>query len=338
MVMKASKPVAFVLIAFLIGGAASQLPFAFADSSANPLQSIWDAINALSNKQEDLQAQIDELRTTIENDRNSSIVTQVPQSETTIKIELEGGEQPSATIFHLIASNAGPNNAVGVKVTLFYEMPLFEVESVSGEQCEDMSRGIIQCFIGTIGPGEEYPIIIVANARALEEKSSIVADISSITTDTDVSNNHVNLPFVTGEIAKAGGMDSEVVPTEDEIGANGVGAPEEPAVSSSNSQTSGDEQSSAKDDNALKEETENNSNSTQSGGSDQKDESVNEQQQSQGSEGVGGEEQNSEEAKDNTDDGTEQESQTTNGEENAGSESSGDDKSSNSSEGEESSQ
>jgi hypothetical protein len=214
MIMKASKPVAFVVLAFLIGGAASQLPFAFADSSANPLQSIWDAISALSNRQEDLQAQIDDLKASIESERVDSIQVEGPLSEASIALELEGGEQPSETLMHLIASNAGPDNAVGVKVTLFYEMPLFDIQSMNGEQCEDQSRGIIQCFIGTIGPSEEYTITITADAKSLDEESSIVVDISSITTDADQSNNHAELQFVTGDVV-ARIDDSEPLPIDE---------------------------------------------------------------------------------------------------------------------------
>ena len=297
MVMKASKPLSFVLLAFLIGAVTSQIPFAFADSSANPLQSIWDAINSLSSKQENMQAQIDELRATIESERSTVIETNGPQSEASIKIEVEGGEKPGSTIVHLIAYNAGPDNAVGVKVTFFYEMQLFEIESTSGEQCEDLSRGIIQCFIGTIASGEEYPITIVANSKVLDEKSNMVVDVSSITTDTEPSNNHVNLQFITGEIPKAGLIDSEVVPTENENGSNGVVEGQDQVESSEEQDT-------------QNEQTENNSNSTQSADPNQQDEAMNQEQQAQGSDGKGSEDQNSAESTGNGDSDTQQASQT----------------------------
>ena len=295
--MKGSKPVAFVLLAFLIGGVASQVPFAFADSSANPLQAIWDAISALSNKQENLQVQIDELRETIKNDHISSTQSEGPQSEPSIKIELESGEQSSSTIIHLIASNAGPDKAIGVKVTFFYEMSLFDIKSISGEQCEDLSRGIVQCFIGTIGSGEEYPITIAAEAKALNEKSSLVADISAITKDTDPSNNHTDLQFVTGEIARPDVIDSKVL-SNDGTGANDT-QQVEPVVSGSDSQNSTDAQK----------ETVNSSNSTQSVGQEQNNQPVN-GQQSQGPEDQGSEGQNSEETKQNGDTSTRQQNQT----------------------------
>jgi len=297
MVMKASKPLSFVLLAFLIGAVTSQIPFAFADSSANPLQSIWDAINSLSSKQENMQAQIDELRATIESERSTVIETNGPQSEASIKIEVEGGEKPSSTIVHLIAYNAGPDNAVGVKVTFFYEMQLFGIESMSDEQCEDLSRGIIQCFIGTIASGEEYPITIVANSKVLDEKSNMVVDVSSITTDTEPSNNHVNLQFITGEIPKAGLIDSEVVPTENENGSNGVVEGQDQVESSEEQDT-------------QNEQTENNSNSTQSADPNQQDEAMNQEQQAQGSDGKGSEDQNSAESTGNGDSDTQQASQT----------------------------
>ena len=295
--MKGSKPVAFVLLAFLIGGVASQVPFAFADSSANPLQAIWDAISALSNKQENLQVQIDELRETIKNDHISSTQSEGPQSEPSIKIELESGGQSSSTIIHLIASNAGPDKAIGVKVTFFYEMSLFDIKSISGEQCEDLSRGIVQCFIGTIGSKEEYPITIAADAKTLNEKSSLVADISSITKDTDPSNNHADLQFVTGEIARPDVIDSKVL-SNDGTGANDT-QQVEPVVSGSDSQNSTDAQK----------ETVNSSNSTQSVGQEQNNQPVN-GQQSQGPEDQGSEGQNSEETNQNDDTSTRQQNQT----------------------------
>src|SRR5437867_4840829 len=298
--MRRSKPVAFVLLAFLIGGVASQLPFAFADSSANPLQAIWDAISALSNKQENLQVQIDELRETIKNDHISSTQSEGPQSEPSIKIELESGEQSSSTIIHLIASNAGPDKAIGVKVTFFYEMSLFDIKSISGEQCEDLSRGIVQCFIGTIGSKEEYPITIAADAKALNEKSSLVADISSITKDTDPSNNHADLQFVTGEIARPDVLDSKGV-SNDVTGANDS-QQVEPVVSASDSQNSTDAQK----------ETDNSSNSTQSVGQEQNNQPAS-GQQSQGPEDQGSEGQNSEETKqDDTSTGQQNQTQSSN--------------------------
>jgi len=309
MLMKASKPLSFVLLAFLIGAVTSQIPFAFADSSANPLQSIWDAINSLSSKQENMQAQIDELRATIESERSTVIETNGPQSEASIKIEVEGGEKLGSTIVHLIAYNAGPDNAVGVKVTFFYEMQLFEIESTSGEQCEDLSRGIIQCFIGTIASGEQYPITIVANSKVLDEKSNMVVDVSSITTDTEPSNNHVNLQFITGEIPKTGLIDSEDVATENENGSNGIVEGQDQVESAGDSQTIRDDQSSEEQD-TQNEQTENNSNSTQFADPNQQDESMNQEQQAQGSDGEGSEDQNSAESTGNGDSDTQQASQT----------------------------
>src|SRR5439155_8506674 len=300
--MKGSKPVAFVLLAFLIGGVASQVPFAFADSSANPLQAIWDAISALSNKQENLQVQIDELRETIKNDHISSTQSEGPQSEPSIKIELESGEQSSCTIIHLIASIAGPGKAIGVKVTFFYEMSLFDIKSISGEQCEDLSRGIVQCFIGTIGSKEEYPITIAADAKALNEQSSLVADISSITKDTDPSNNHADLQFVTGEIPRPDAIDLKVV-SSDVTEANDT-QQVEPVASGSDSQNSTDAH--------IQKETDNSSNSTQSVGPEQNSQQVN-GQQAQEPEDQGSESQNSGETKqDDTSTGQQNQTQSAN--------------------------
>ena len=217
--MKASKPIAFVLLAFLLGGTASQLPFAFGDSSStNPLQSLWDAIGALNNRQQDLQAQIDELRAEIQKDNELSAAAsgvEVPQSEPSIKIELEGHDSANdqaggsdarntkIVMFHLTASNSGPDNAVGVKLTFFYKLGLFEIASITavqGEQCEESSRGIVQCYIGTIGPSAEHRITIMATADVPDQEAHVAADISSITQDTDPRNNHADFTFVPNEL------------------------------------------------------------------------------------------------------------------------------------------
>lgn len=241
--MNAGKPIAFVMIAFLIGGAASQLPFAFADSSSNPLQALWDAIGALDNRQEDLQAQIDELRESIEND-NVALAADLPSSEPSISLELENSEQPDTTTITVRASNSGPDSAVGVKLTVFYEMPLLDVESISEEQCEKLSRGIIECYIGTIEVNGQYPITIVSNAKVIGEESVIVADISSITKDIDPSNNHAELEFVTGD---SRGLNPESLPDETE--------PE------TNDEEQGSEESSIEDDEIVNENTSNNATS-----------------------------------------------------------------------------
>ena len=178
-------------------------------------------------------------------------------------------------------------------------MSLFDIKSISGEQCEDLSRGIVQCFIGTIGSNEEYPITIAADAKALNEKSSLVADISSITKDTDPSNNHADLQFVTGEIARPDVIDSKVV-SNDVTGTNDTQV--EPVVSGSDSQNSTDAQK----------ETDNSSNSTQSVGQEQNNQPVS-GQQSQGPEDQGSEGQNSEETKqDDTSTGQQNQTQSSN--------------------------
>jgi hypothetical protein len=278
--VKAGKPVAFVMLAFLVGGIASQLPFAFADSSANPLQSIWDAINALSHKQEDLQNQVDELRDAINKDHEVPVQQSVQKSDASVKFELEGGDQPSYTAIHLKVSNAGPDSAVGVKVTLFYEMTLFQIDSMN-EQCKDLSRGIIQCFIGTIAANEEYPITIIASAKAMGERSDIVADISSITSDADSGNNHASSQFVTGELAR-------------NIGTNLIQA------------------SPGETNHLAQNQTADNSNSTQAGGSNQIDQSTSEAagNQTQGSDNQNSTSQNSENTTNNSDNGTSQGNQT----------------------------
>src|SRR5207253_290927 len=131
-----------------------------------------------------------------------------------------------------------------------------------------LSSGIIQCFIGTIGSREEYPITIAADAKALNEKSSIVADISSITKDTNPSNNHADLQFVTGQIARPDVIDSKVV-SNDVIRANDT-QQIKPVASGSDSQNSTNDH--------IQKQTDNSSNSTQSAGPERNSQAVNGQQ------------------------------------------------------------
>lgn len=194
--MKASKPIAFILLAFVIGATVSQGSFAFADdSSTNPFRAIWDAIGELQTKTDSLQAQIDDLKSQQE--------TTVPaaqaitkNSESSLVIEIAGG-QLGQTLVTLIGRNSGPDNAVGVKLTTFYQTSLFQVNFIQGAECSDGSRGIIECYLGTIAAGSEARVVVDATPISLGRQAIITADLSSITTDTNLANNHAESVFIT---------------------------------------------------------------------------------------------------------------------------------------------
>ncbi|MEO9294512.1 MAG: hypothetical protein ABI347_02815 [Nitrososphaera sp.] len=195
--MKASRPLAFVVLAFVIGATISQASFAFADdSSTNPFRAIWEAISELQTKTDSLQAQIDDLK--------AQRVAAAPEqaearvSEPSIAIEVGAGDA-GQTAIKVIARNAGPENAVGVKLSTYYQMTLFHVNSIQGAECTDQARGIIECYLGTIDAGSETTVTINASPSALGQQAIITTDISSITSDANPANNHAEAVFVTSE-------------------------------------------------------------------------------------------------------------------------------------------
>lgn len=193
--MKTGKPLAFILLAFVIGATVSQGSFAFADDSAtNPFRAIWDAIGELQFKTESLQAQIDELKS--QQGTVSAGQTVTKNSEASLAIDVTAG-QSGQTLLTLIARNAGPDNAVGVKMTAFYQRSLFQVNFVQGAECSDGSRGIIECYLGTIVAGSESRVVIDATPITLGQQAIVTADLSSITSDSNLANNHAEAVFVT---------------------------------------------------------------------------------------------------------------------------------------------
>ncbi|AIF83493.1 hypothetical protein NTE_01429 [Candidatus Nitrososphaera evergladensis SR1] len=198
--MKVNKPIAFVVLAFVIGATISQGSFAFADdSSTNPFRAIWEAIGELQTKTDSLQAQIDDIKTQQQQEGASpsaagQAVTK--NSETSLSIDLSGG-QPGQTLISLVARNAGPDSAVGVKLSTYYQMSLFRVNHIDGAQCTDQARGIIECYLGTIESGGEARITIDATTLQIGQQAIITADASSITKDVNPGNNHAETVFVT---------------------------------------------------------------------------------------------------------------------------------------------
>ncbi|MGI0020950.1 MAG: hypothetical protein ACREAY_10825 [Nitrososphaera sp.] len=196
--MKASRPLAFVVLAFVVGATISQASFAFADdSSTNPFRAIWDAISELQTRTDSLQAQIDDLKelrgaATAE----PAVATRI--SEPAVAIEVGSGQAGRTTI-QVIARNAGPENAVGVKLSTYYQTSLFSVNSIQGAECTDQARGIIECYLGTLDVGSEARITIDATPTALGQQAMITSDISSITDDANPANNHAEAVFITSE-------------------------------------------------------------------------------------------------------------------------------------------
>lgn len=235
--MKIGRPVAFVVLAFLIGAVISQGSFAFADDSAtNPFRAIWEAIGELQTKTDSLQAQIDEIKTQgVAVSSGEQIETNT--SDTSLAIQV--GHDDFQTVIDVAATNSGGNSAVGVKILTFYQMSVLDVTFIDGAQCTDQARGIIECYVGTIESGGEAHVTIYATPAQLGEQAIITADVSSITKDSDPANNHAELVFITSEepVAVLPVQVEEQEPEEQ----TGEEAPAEEQPSES---TSGEEQSS----------------------------------------------------------------------------------------------
>lgn len=197
--MRHGRTIAFVMLALLAGGIVVQLPLAAADDSDSPFSALWNAIFDLKSRDDQLQAQIDELRS-----ERQSLPVQISGAEATrlvsdlyANIEVQALEQ-GRTIVHITAGNNGPDRAAGVRLTAFYLMPLFEINSINGDLCMDKSRGIIECIIGTIEQGQQVVISIDTTAREFGKSNTWTVDVSTTTDDANYSNNHVTYNFETG--------------------------------------------------------------------------------------------------------------------------------------------
>ena len=163
--MKIGRPIAFVVLAFMIGAIISQGSFAFADDSAtNPFRAIWEAIGELQTRTDSLQAQIDDIKTNGVAASEEQPAAKV--SETSLAIDIGSGDA-GQTVIDIVATNAGPESAVGVKVLTYYQMSLLDVYFIDGAQCTDQARGIIECYVGTIESGGAAQITIDATPLQL---------------------------------------------------------------------------------------------------------------------------------------------------------------------------
>ena len=196
--MKVGGKVAFVALAFVIGATISQASFAFADdSTTNPFRAVWQAISELQTKTDSLQAQINDLKSQ-QASSGPSALQQIPERISDLSVATEiGAGQSGQTLIQTTVKNAGPENAVGVKLSVYYQPSLFQVNYITGEECTDGGRGIVQCYLGTLDSATDKTITIDATPLSLNQQASIIADISSITTDPNLTNNHSELTFVT---------------------------------------------------------------------------------------------------------------------------------------------
>ncbi len=56
---------------------------------------------------------------------------------------------------HITAGSNGLERVAGARLTAFYLMPPFEIDSIDGDLCMDKGRGIIECIIGILEENEE---------------------------------------------------------------------------------------------------------------------------------------------------------------------------------------
>lgn len=194
------KKITLLIIMILsCGGALSLLPFAFGEDSKSPIEAVWDAIYDLQKRDEQLQTQIDDLRA------NKEILpeAEVPSSELSVEVKVESAGSSGETIILLTVINGGPDRAAGVKLTAFYLMPLFQINSIDSDDCRNLGRGIIQCDLGTIEAERDRTITIDATARETGEQTSLTVDVSSTTEDAAQTNNHKVVDFLTGSMTQS---------------------------------------------------------------------------------------------------------------------------------------
>jgi hypothetical protein len=167
-------------------GATTYAPYAFGQSAQDPLGAIWDAIQDLQRHDDNLQAQIDDLKAT---KLATSAKSEQPIADPSVSVNIEEKKNSSNEIsIHVRALNNGADRAVGVRISVFYKMSALQVENISGEGCRDLSRGIIVCDVGTLESGGESVVSI--DARQVDgHASTLTVDLSSITADSDPTNN-----------------------------------------------------------------------------------------------------------------------------------------------------
>ena len=239
------RPMGFVLLAFVIGATISQGSFAFADdSSTNPFRAIWDAIGELQTTTDSLQAQIDDLRS---QRGTTSTAEQVATktSDGSIAIEVSGGEA-GQTIITFFARNSGPDSAVGAKLTAFYETSLLRINFIEGADCSDGSRGIVECYLGTIAEGSDAKVTIDADPISLDQTARIIAEFSSITREANAADNHTEAVFVTATVPVAQPASSTSDESEQET-------EEQPAAEEQSEEEAGESEEQASEDESEQE-------------------------------------------------------------------------------------
>jgi hypothetical protein len=272
------------MLALLAGGVLTQLPPALGDDSQNPFSALWAAIFDLQNRDEDLQAQIDELRA----ERDGLLIESAQSgfaSDTYTNIEVEATED-GRTLFQIAAGNNGPDRAAGVKLTAFYLMPLYKINSINDDRCENRSRGIIECTLGTLEAHQESVITIDTFARESGKENKWTADISTTTDDVDYTNNHMTSAFATGGAEPVETPEEQSVLQDDASDVPGA-VSEEDSGSSANSTSAETEESQSAGNQTSDETGEETVNDTNSTSTEQSEDSQSFEETQQTSEGSG---------------------------------------------------
>jgi hypothetical protein len=283
--MRSARTIAFIILALLAGAILTQLPPALGDDSQNPFSALWAAIFDLQNRDEDLQAQIDELRA----ERDGLLIESAQSSfvsDTYTNIEVEATED-GRTLAHITAGNNGPDRAAGVKLTAFYLMPLYKINSINDDRCENQSRGIIECALGTLEAHQESVITIDTSARESGNENKWTADVSTTTDDVDYTNNHMTSAFATGgvEPVETPEEQEQSVLQEDTSDVPGAVSKEDSGsgVNSTSAETEESQSAGNQTSDETGEETVNDTNSTSAEQSEDSQSSEETQQTSEGS-------------------------------------------------------
>jgi hypothetical protein len=265
------SPKVIGIIVLLTGGVLIVAPSALGYSSRDPMAAFWDAIYDLQKRDDNLQSQIDDLRATANTQSVAGL--DILESDPSLSTKIENGEVHGEIILSMNVTNNGPDRAAGVRLTAFYKMSLFHIESIMNESCTDLSRGIIQCDLGTIEAGNESVVSMVVMALSSED-TTLTVDLTSTTKDADPTNNRNVLEFT---VTRSGisGLESgdsihnrDVAENKDGSGSNNQGDNSEAQDSSSSSDESDDQNSPSNSNQTSSSSPEAGSNATDSSSSE----------------------------------------------------------------------
>jgi len=188
-----SSKLLLIIFVPLFFGSLLSLQYAFGEDSINPIQALWDAIYDLQDNDDKLQSQIDELKAS----KASADELEGPVGELSTTIEFSDFDEDAGEArIESTVTNDGPDQATGVRLTIFYKMSQLKLKDIPSDQCRDMQRGIIQCDLGTIEAGRSVSVLLDFSLFDTKIQTTFTSDVSATTADRIPDNNHLVVDLV----------------------------------------------------------------------------------------------------------------------------------------------